>query len=270
MNARAAIGVVVVAALAAACSGSAPTYQPTAGLSEQCDSVPAGAKKAQVTAADGFVMGAAALGTIGGSEGVVISYGQGQTICDWLDIGDRVASATGVQVLILERRGKGSSPGKRNYLLGPGDVASGVNYLQAHGARKIVVVGSSLGTLFAFIGSSPTGPRDAVRPSDASSAVVGQPPCAVALVSPLLSWSANGGELRNLDVRSLQSKVFITYESRNATIADDADQVKARATAVGATVVQTVAVDTKDHGLRLVREHPEAFAVLKAAVDACG
>jgi pimeloyl-ACP methyl ester carboxylesterase len=269
MRVSGAVGAVVVAALCAACSGSAPTYQPTAGLHEQCGSVPDGARKAQVMAADGFVMGAAALGPIGSGEGVVVSYGQGQTICDWLDIGDRLAAATGAQVLILERRGKGSSPGKRNYLLGPGDVASGVNYVRAHGARTTVVIGSSLGTLFAFIGSSPTGPRDAVKPSDVTSAVVAQPPCAVALVSPLLSWDDNGGELRNLDVRSLQSKVFITYERRNATITEDARQVQGRATVVGATVVQTVGVDTKDHGLRLVSGHAEAFAVLRAAVDAC-
>jgi hypothetical protein len=270
MRAHPAVGIAATVALFAACSSSAPTYPPDSPLGKQCTTVPEGARRAVVIAADGFRMGAAVIGSPQSNTGVVISYGQGQTICDWLGVASDIASSTQATVLVLERRGKGSSPGKRNYLLGPGDVASGVNYLHAHGARKIVVVGSSLGTLFAFIGSSPTGPRDAVRPSDVSSAVVAQPPCAVALASPLLSWSANGGELRNLDVRSLQSKVFITYESRNATIADDAGQVKARATAVGATVVQTVAVDTKDHGLRLVREHPEAFAVLKAAVDACG
>ncbi|MDX6286267.1 MAG: hypothetical protein QOG53_1752 [Frankiales bacterium] len=213
-------------------------------------------------------MGAALLGPATSGEAVVISYGQGQVICDWLGIAEQLAT-TGARVLVLERRGKGSSPGKRNYLLGPGDVASAANYLSSQGAQRIVVIGASLGTLFAFIGSSTSGPRVAVDPSDTTSAVVSRPPCAVALVSPLVSVRANGGELRNLDVQELRSKLFVVYESRNATISDDAKQVQARAAELRAPVVQSLAVDTKDHGLRLVREHAEALDVLKAAVRAC-
>jgi pimeloyl-ACP methyl ester carboxylesterase len=252
-----------------ACSGSAPTFPPTSALTEQCDSVPSGATRATVTAADGFRMGAAALGPATSRVGVVIAYGQGQVICDWLSIADHLATATGARVLILERRGKGSSPGKRNYLLGPGDVASGANYLRSQGAQRIVLIGASLGTLFAFIAASTTGPRDAVNPSDTSSATVDQPPCGVALVSPLVSVGANGGELRNLDVRSLKSKVWITYETGNATISADAGLVRARAAALGASVEQYVGIDTKDHGRRLVSEHAEAQAVLDSAVRSC-
>ena len=252
------------------CWGSAPTFPPTSALTEQCASVPSGATRATVTAADGFRMGAAVLGPTASRVGVVISYGQGQVVCDWLSIGDQLAAATGARVLILERRGKGSSPGKRNYLLGPGDVASAANYLRAQGAQRTVLVGSSLGTLFAFIAASQTGPRDAVSPSDTTSSVIDQPPCAVALVSPLVSVRANGGELRNLDVRSMTSKLWITYETQNATISEDAEQVKARVTALGSSVVQYVGIDTKDHGRRLVSEHSEAQAVLADAVRSCG
>src|SRR4051794_8728596 len=88
---RRVVTVTAVVAMAGACSGSVQTFPPTTALTTQCDSVPAGAERVTVTTADGFVMGAAAFGAAASRVGVVIAYGQGQTICDWLGIGSELA-----------------------------------------------------------------------------------------------------------------------------------------------------------------------------------
>jgi pimeloyl-ACP methyl ester carboxylesterase len=260
---------VALLALGTSCGGDGPrAFPPDTPLQQQCPSSAAGAKRVVVTAADGFRMGAALTGPTTSHAGVVISYGQGQIICDWLDIAAGLTRDTGAQVLVLERRGRGSSPGKRNLLLGPSDVAAAANYLYSHGVQRLVVIGSSLGTLFAFIGSSPSGPQDAVRPADTSPAM-SSPPCGVVLVSPLLDWRADGGELRNLDVRTLRSRLWLVYEKGNGTIAADAARMASHASEIGVQPQQVVGVDTKDHGRRLVSEHAEARSVLDSAVRAC-
>lgn len=93
--------------------GPEPTYAPDSPLAEQCDDVPATARRVTLRAEDGFELGAATVGPADAPVGVVLRQGAGQTICQWLPVADRVAADTGARVLLFDRRGFGSSPATR-------------------------------------------------------------------------------------------------------------------------------------------------------------
>ena len=71
------LAAVLAVVAVASCSRSGPTFPPTSSLTEQCSTVPAGASRVVVTAADGYHLGAALLGPTISEVGVVIAYGQG-------------------------------------------------------------------------------------------------------------------------------------------------------------------------------------------------
>jgi pimeloyl-ACP methyl ester carboxylesterase len=172
-------------------------------------------------------------------------------------------------VLVIDRRGRASSTGREHLLLAPSDVASAANWLSARGVRRILLLGSSLGTLGAFIAASPDGPQVAVTPHNPAAAILSAQPCGVVLVSPLESIDSDGGRLDSLAVKGFTARLWIAYETGHADIVRDAKAVAGTATTGGGTVVRSLAVDTSDHSLQLVRNHANVRTLLDEAVQAC-
>lgn len=253
----------------AGCSNGPKHVPPTTPLAKQCDTVPDGARRVVVPTTDGVSLGAALVGDPASPEGVVINYGASQTLCDWLDVAGRL-SGDGAQVLVLDRRGRGSSSGEENLLYAASDVAAAANWLTAHGVRRTMLLGSSLGTVGAFIAAGPTGPRAAVAPPQPHATVLRRPPCGVMLVSPIVGLADHGGTISSLDTAGpLRARYWFGYETGNPVIANDAARLQDLVRQRGGTVAGTVAVDTKDHSHQLVDNHPEVPALLDRAVRSC-
>lgn len=258
----------LAAALFAAGCGGDSHPAPDSALGDQCDPVPSDAKRVTLTAPDGARLGAALVGRSDARVGVVLSQGASQTLCDWLPIAEQMA-AIGAQVLVVDRRATGSSPGPANLVKEPGDVRAAANWLSQHGAANTMLLGSSLGSLSAFIAASPDGPVTAAAPPDRGAPALTVPACGVLLVSPLNSSSDGSGSLDALAVRTWPSKLWVAYEKDNPTIAEDAARIVTRVQEGGGTAVRQVAVPGRDHSIALVRGHAEIRALLDDAVRAC-
>jgi len=129
-----------------ACAADQPRrVAPDTPLDQQCESVPEGARRLVLSGSDGVALGAAVLGPQTADVGVVIAYGASQTLCEWLGIASALASLP-AQVLILDRRGRGSSDGPASIVKLPDDLLTALAWQQAHGVGKVAVLGSSAGT----------------------------------------------------------------------------------------------------------------------------
>lgn len=260
----------LVIALAAGCGASdaAATAAPDSGLTAQCPEAPANAHRVTVSTADGARLGAAVIGAPSAALGVVISQGASSTICDWLPTAADLAARRS-RGLIVDRRGTGSSPGPANLGREPGDVSTAGTWLLRTGARKLLLVGSSMGTVSAFVAASPTGPADAVTPANPAAPTLASPPCGVALISPLAAVGNGSGGVNSLAVRTWPSRLWVAYEQGRSGIAADADRVAERVRGAGGTVVRMAGIPTKHPSLQLLRRHAEARALLADAATAC-
>jgi pimeloyl-ACP methyl ester carboxylesterase len=260
-------GLVVVLALVAcaACLGVAAnvawgwydrhrTFEPTTPLADQCDEVPAGAKRTTLTAEDGTTLGAAVVGPEDAEVGVVLRQGASQKICEWLPWAGEVADQTGARVLLFDRRGRGSSPGEGNLSAEPGDTRVAVQRLRDDGAARVAVVASSMGNSIMF---------SAVPELDPA-------PCAVVSISAVLVSSDGHGTVDGTSPESLPDNLWLTWESQNAAIVSNVERIRASASAQDNPEPHTLPVDTMDHSRQLMLNHAEVRDFLLDAVSSCG
>jgi pimeloyl-ACP methyl ester carboxylesterase len=259
------LGALLVSTTACGGGGSA---SPTTPLGDQCEDVPDGATRVAIRAADGAQLGGAAVGAPNAPLGVVVVYGASQTLCDWLDEADEIATKAHARVLIVDRRGRGSTSGPVKPTAWAADVVRSGRWLQTHGARRVVVLGSSMGAAIAFAAASPTGPRVAVFPNRPRAEVL-DPPCAVVLVSPVTGAEADGGSISALAVRDFRSPTFLVYERDNPQIRSGAVQLAALLRRVGAPPVTQRAIPGTDHSIGLVEKHADVRAFIARAVRTC-
>lgn len=155
---RAAASAMTLCALAAGCGGGRPAPRapapasPPPTLSAECG-VPghAGVRPLWLEASDGQRLYAAGGGS--GTVGVVlVPESPPGSICGWLAILPTLERAGRLRVLALDYRGTGGSPvepGRARFAYGR-DLAAAVGRLRAEGAKKVILMGASLGGAMAM------------------------------------------------------------------------------------------------------------------------
>lgn len=86
----------------------------------------------------------------GGRTTVVLAHMSEGDLCSWLPYA-RSLAARGLFVFPFDFRGHGFSEGRENHRRAPGDVVAAVRAVRSLGARKVVVVGASLGGIAAVM-----------------------------------------------------------------------------------------------------------------------
>ena len=81
---------------------------------------------------------------------VVLAHMSEGDLCVWAGYARRLA-ASGLFAFPFDFRGHGFSEGTRNHALAPADVVAAVKAVRALGARKVVVVGASLGGIASLV-----------------------------------------------------------------------------------------------------------------------
>jgi pimeloyl-ACP methyl ester carboxylesterase len=84
---------------------------------------------------------------------VVLAHQSGGSVCEWLAYARRLARL-GFFAFPFDFRGNGFSEGRQRATRYPGDVAAAVRAMRALGARKVVVVGSSMGGIASLIAAA--------------------------------------------------------------------------------------------------------------------
>jgi pimeloyl-ACP methyl ester carboxylesterase len=84
---------------------------------------------------------------------VVLAHQSGGSVCEWLTYARRLARL-GFFAFPFDFRGNGFSKGRQRPTRYPGDVAAAVRAMRALGARKVVVVGSSMGGIATLIAAA--------------------------------------------------------------------------------------------------------------------
>ena len=257
---RAAIGLVVLAGVVVLVAAFAwrllddpPTYAPDTALTEQCDDLPDDAERITLSRPDGMTLGAALVGPPGARVGVVLRQGAGQTICEWLPWAGDLAEATGAQVLLFDRRGRGSSPGEADLTAEPADLAGAVALLRGRGVDEIGLVASSMGNSVMFSALGRLSP----------------PPCAVVAVSPVLTASDSVGTVDGTSMEGLPDSVWVAYEEQNDSIVAGAELIGSRADELGLPAPHLLPVDTTDHSIGLVQNHDEVQEFVVDAIGSC-
>ena len=229
-------------------------------LTEQCDAVPASAVRTTFTSTDGDRLGAALVGQGNPGPAVVLRHGASQTICDWLPWADELQRRTDAEVALYDRRGSGSS----GHLASAGggdaqDAADLVAVAEALAARvgterprQLVTASSSRGT------------RSTHAALDDLTRVDGVEHCAWVAVSPVLSSTADLPTAHGERTPVLT----LAWETERADVAATVPVLAAAAALSRWTVAET-SVDTDDHSLALVRDHPVAAQAVVAAVRGC-
>lgn len=232
----------------ASCSGE-PVGRVAADtpLSRQCGTVPEGARRAVVPAADGTRLGAAVLGRVDAPVGLVLAYGQSQTLCDWLEEARRLADQADARVLILDRRGNGSGEGEPDPAKDADDVQSAVQFLRSGTDLPVVLLGSSRGSGAAVAGSTGAG---------------NQKPCATVVISPAVP-----PELLT-DVRRGLPPLWVATETGNGAVVRNAEELLAAAR-VGKGMVRELRVPGTDHSIGLVQRHADVRDFLLEPLRQC-
>ncbi|WP_162799223.1 alpha/beta hydrolase [Nocardioides sp. 616] len=226
------------------------TFAPETPLAQQCDHVPDGARRAVLRAEDGTALGAALVGDPASPLAVVLRQGASQTLCDWLPWASETAAATGAQVLLFDRRGRGSSPAAAGLAHEAEDLAGAVAGLRADGVEEVVLVASSMGNSVMF----------------SALALLTEPPCAIAAISPVLVSRDGSGTVDGSDPGPLPP-TWVTWETRNDVVSGNAATLVARAGLP--SPVHPLPVDTEDHSRQLVANHPRAAEFVLEAVLSC-
>ncbi|REE96478.1 alpha/beta hydrolase [Thermomonospora umbrina] len=249
---------------------TAKRVAPDAALKEQCASVPDGATRVTLRAVDGTGLGAAVVGPATARVGVALAHGATQTLCDWLGYARTLASATGSRVLVVDRRGVGSSEGPANLGRLPGDLVTGARWLRSGGAERIVLMGSSMGSAGALGAAHPTGPRTAVTPRDPQAPLLDPPACAVVAVSPVTRIADDrGAEIDVSGISSLPMPAWLAYEQGNPGVRAAAETLAARSRGASSPGVRLRSVPGDDHGIALIDEHADVRRFLEDAVRSC-
>ena len=99
-----------------------------------------------------------------GATGIVVGNVSNGSICDWVENANatiKALVATGAQVLLLDNRGSYPSAGTPSSGTTDLDLLGGAALLRAHGAKRIVFMGGSLGGVAALFAASKLRPAPA-------------------------------------------------------------------------------------------------------------
>jgi pimeloyl-ACP methyl ester carboxylesterase len=89
-----------------------------------------------------------------GPRGVVLSHGFRQDVCEWIRQARRLARS-GYRVLVFDHRNHGdSTKARRRIWRVDHDVVGAVRALRKHGARTVVLAGSSMGGTAVLVGAT--------------------------------------------------------------------------------------------------------------------
>jgi pimeloyl-ACP methyl ester carboxylesterase len=254
----------------ASATGEAVSAVPDGPLLRECSAVPDGARRVTLVTDDGVRLGAAALGPAQASRGVVVAHGASQTLCDWLDVGQRLAERADALVLLVDRRGVGSSEAGGSVVDYPRDVIAGQRWLTAQGVRQVSVVGSSAGTPVALAAADPAAAGTSVDPAGTRYPAPDRTPCSVVLVSPIAMVGGTGGSIGLSGRRGLGVPLWTAAEGDNPAIVAAARDVARELAPAATRGRQLVVAGTRDHSIGLVEHHPEALELLVAATTSCG
>ncbi len=150
----------VFAALAFAGSSSQAASKPPT-LGERCLTKIERQHAVSFRTTDGFALRGVLLGR--GSVGVALGHEKGADLCNWLPFA-RVLAASGFRVLALDFRGHGSSQAVRADLKAfrlDRDFLAAAKLLRAHGARRTVLMGASMGGTGALVAAAAMQPQPA-------------------------------------------------------------------------------------------------------------
>jgi pimeloyl-ACP methyl ester carboxylesterase len=164
-----------------------------------------------------------------------------------------VSDRTGARVLLFDRRGHGSSPGEADLAAEPGDLVSAVGLLRRRGARRVALVGSSMGNSVTF----------------AALDDLSNPPCALVAISPVLTTSDSSGTVDGRARVPYPPGVWVTWEEQNPLIVADARLIVSHARAQRLPAAHVHGVDTHDHSIRLVQNHPDVRSFVRQAIRSC-
>ncbi|HEU5362463.1 MAG TPA: alpha/beta fold hydrolase [Gaiellaceae bacterium] len=178
-SARARLAAVVAASLALVLLAASPNGSALDGCSPRAGDV-------AFRAADGVRLAGHVFGQ--GRVGVVLAHQSNGTTCQWSGYGRRLARL-GYMPLALDFRGHGGSASASfaaSLRLG-GDLAAAVRYLRAHGARKVYLVGASMGGSAVLVGGANIRPPvDGVVAVSAADYLLDAPGAAARLRVPVL------------------------------------------------------------------------------------
>jgi pimeloyl-ACP methyl ester carboxylesterase len=194
-------------------------------------------------AGDGARLLGVALGT--GRVGVVLSHQLGSDFCEWVPYA-RKLSREGYRVLAFSFRGSGSSEaGSASPARLDRDVIAAAGELRRLGARRVVIVGASMGGTASLVAAP------ALRPA---------PELVVSLSGP----SYFGGLDASKAVPRIRGPVLFA-----AGADDDGFPTDARALykASASSAKRLLIVGGADHGSALVTYHPQVRSVLQAELD---
>ena len=221
----------VLAAAAVLTAGAAPAGRAWDGCTPRGGDV-------RLRAADGVRLVGHRFGT--GPKAVVLAHERNGSMCEWASYARRLAGL-GYTAFTIDFRGNGDSQadGYVANRLG-GDVAAAVRYVRAHGARKVFLLGASIGGSAAI---------------DAA-ANLRQPPDGVVSVSGAAGLADASNAVRRVRVPSL-----FAAGAGDTSFADDARTLYAASPATDKTL--DVLPGAFEHGTDLVAAH----ASLRAAVE---
>jgi len=207
-KARAALAALVAACLALALLTLAPSGSALDGCT-----APAG--DVSFRAGDGVRLAGHLFGH--GRVGVVLAHQSNGDVCQWAAYGRRLARL-GYMPLALDFRGHGGSAVASfaaSLRLG-GDVAAAVRYLRAHGARKVYLLGASLGGSAVVVAGANVRPRvDGVVAVSADRAVPVAPRAAARLRVPVLYVAGS----RDPGAAAQSRRLFAATVERAKTVA---------------------------------------------------
>jgi len=118
--------------------------------------------------------------TPGGKTTVVLAHMSGGDLCQWLPYA-RVLARAGLFVFAFDFRGHGFSRGRQSYARVGADVAAAVRTVRRLGARRVVVVGASLGGIATVVAAA------SVRPALDGAVAISAPAQIEGRVNALLS-----------------------------------------------------------------------------------
>lgn len=262
-RAAAAISLTCLALAACGEPGGPPApVAPTTPLTAECSTretatAAALAKRVTFTGEDGTTIGAALVEspTVPTSDvGVVVHYGSAANLCEWLSWGLSVSSQTGARVLVFDRRGRGSTPAAPNIPAEVGDTVKATDYLGSLGAKRIALVGASMGSAVTLSAL----PRLTL------------PTCVLLEVSPILVAPDYRGVLDQRTPGRLTDNVWLTYETNGSiAITDNVHAIQQALADQHLPEAHVMGIATGDHARRLLWRNYRAEAFALDAVKSC-
>jgi esterase/lipase len=221
------------------------TVTPTTGatlppVGAECRDEATKGRTLRLTNGAGHSVAAVDLGT--GTSAVVLAHQSDGSLCEWLPYGEQLA-AQGFRVLAFDFVGSGSSsmPKQKTYVE---DVRTAVDYLRGQGAKKVVIMGASMGATMSIVaGAAIAPPVDGV----------------IALSSPLTFDGVNAQRA----APSLKSPVLYVAGD---TDGDYATYAKSIYDATPADLRTLIVVSAAQHGIRLIDGEVQATFQVRSAV----